>query len=65
MAQPPGPIFFVCDAGSHGCVGRAIQSLGVELKEIGAPAVFLAGGGDGRESADAMMAGIAACAQVR
>ena len=33
------------------------------LKEIGVPAVFLAGGGYGRESADAMIAGISACAQ--
>jgi histone deacetylase 11 len=35
------------------------------LKRLGVPAVFLAGGGYGRESADAMIAGIAACAQVQ
>jgi histone deacetylase 11 len=31
------------------------------LKQLGVPAVFLAGGGYGRESADAMIAGITAC----
>jgi histone deacetylase 11 len=35
------------------------------LRQIGVPAVFLAGGGYGRESADAMIGGITACAQVR
>jgi len=34
------------------------------LQGLGVPAVFLAGGGYGRESADAMIAGIAACRDV-
>ena len=34
------------------------------LKQLGVPAVFLAGGGYGRESADAMIAGITACRSV-
>jgi histone deacetylase 11 len=34
------------------------------LKQLGVPAVFLAGGGHGKQSADAMIAGLQACRDV-
>ncbi|MEO5687238.1 MAG: hypothetical protein ABIR54_07745 [Burkholderiaceae bacterium] len=51
-----------------GALGLSVQECAerdrlvfARLKQLGVPAVFLAGGGCGRESAEAMIAGITAC----